>query len=185
MRLLKVSLIAAIIVSLASFAYAQENESCIYFFYGKGCSHCAKVMPVLEEIEERNGNIEMHTFEVYQNRSNLVLIQDYFEKYDIDPRYRGVPAVFIGDAYLIGDTPIINNIDRLIRENQGKGCPTLEEKEATGEVGAKSPTRQLKELPILTVIGAAFVDSINPLRHCCPAHTSGSFDSCRQQEKSD
>lgn len=158
----KILLVPIAIIILSITVFAQEETSCIYLFHGIGCSHCARVLPILEEIKENNGGIELHYFEVYQNRSNLLLMQDYFDKYDINHLYRGVPAVFIGDTYLIGDGPIIENIDRLIRENKGKGCPTLEEKDATGHVGAKSPSEELKSLSLLTVIGAAIVDSINP-----------------------
>ncbi len=162
MKITKIGIILAVFFLFATISYAENETSCFYFFYGQGCSHCAKVIPVINEIVENNGGLDVRIFEVYHNRSNLVLMEDYFEQYTVPQYQHGVPALFIGDTYLVGDTPIIENIDRLIRENKGEPCPSLEEKNAVGEAGAKSPKEELKTLSLVTVIGAAIVDSINP-----------------------
>lgn len=131
-----------------SIVHAEENTTCIYFFYGDGCQHCAKVEPTLNSLNE---TIELHKFEIYNNRTNLLLLNQFYEKHNVAEQQRGIPAIFIGNTYSAGDTPILNNLNKLIEENKGAACPTpnTEEKEITN-------------LSILTIIGAAIVDSINP-----------------------
>jgi len=68
--------------------YAQNSENsenqstCIYFFYGQGCPHCAKVEPFIDELEKRP-DLEVHRFEIYNNRSNALLLMAYFDAYNV------------------------------------------------------------------------------------------------------
>jgi len=141
--------------------FAQEN-TCIYFFYGDGCQHCAKTEPFIKQIESKYDNLEVKSFEIYNNRSNSLLLNEFFEVYDIPDKNRGIPVIFISSKYLIGDLTIINNFEKYIIENSGADCPKLNGLNGTGVIGASSPIEKLKSLSILTVIGAAIVDSINP-----------------------
>jgi len=141
----------------------SQNSSCIYFFYGDGCSHCAKVEPIIRNLESQSDYpVNVRYLEIYNNRSNLVLLNNYFDAYDTPQDERGIPAVFISNKYLIGDQPIIAQIESLAKSEDAKTCPSLEQISATGAAGQKSPTEKLGTLSILTVIGAALVDSINP-----------------------
>ncbi len=67
-----------------------------------------------------------------------------------------MPVVFIGD------TPIIRNIEAKIEEFREYPCPSLQVGSVSGEIGSSSPAEKLESLSLLTVVGAAFVDSINP-----------------------
>ena len=153
---LQILIATLLVLSLySSFTLAQES-SCIYFFYGHGCPHCGKVVPYIEKIQEEDSSVEVKIFEVYNERENSVLLQDYFEAYDVPQNQRGVPVVFIGDSFLVGDTPILKNLEDKIEEFRGYGCPKLEN-------GTSSSAKEkLESLSLITVIGAAFVDSINP-----------------------
>ena len=46
------------------------GDTCAYFFYGEGCPHCGKVESYLAGYE----NATIYTFEIYNNRSNLMLL---------------------------------------------------------------------------------------------------------------
>jgi cytochrome c biogenesis protein CcdA/glutaredoxin len=139
------------------------NTTCIYFFYGDGCPHCARVEPFIEQLELKYPNLEIHRFEIYNNRSNALILNNYFDAYNIPERERGVPAVFIANSYLIGDKPILNKLEEKIKNlSEGSECPILEVRNITGEADAKSPLEKLGALSLVTVIGAALVDSINP-----------------------
>jgi len=140
----------------------QTNTTCIYLFYGNGCPHCARVEPFINQLELKYQNLEIHIFEIYNNRSNALLLNNYFDAYNISEKERGIPAIFIANKYLIGDKPILENLENEIKNNEGAACPKLEEAQATGLTGAKSPLKKLGTLSIVTVIGAALVDSINP-----------------------
>ncbi|MCD6476685.1 MAG: hypothetical protein J7K26_00765 [Candidatus Aenigmarchaeota archaeon] len=143
-------------------SFAQVNKICIYEFYGQGCPHCAKVNSYLNNLENKYPNLEIHKFEVYNNRENLLLLQDYFDSYNIPDSNRGVPVVFISNRYFIGDAPIINNLESIINEIKSAECPVINNVDGTGQVGLKSSLESIGPEFYATIIGAAFVDSINP-----------------------
>jgi len=135
-------------------------KTCIYEFYGIGCPHCAKVKPFLDELEKKY-DVEIHRFEIYRNRSNLLLLNKYFDAYNVSQDERGVPAIFIGNTYLIGDSPIIANLEEKIKEFENASCPSFDI-DGKGKKGAASKLEGLGLGFYATIISAALVDSINP-----------------------
>ncbi len=148
-------------LDMASAAEAEQT-TCLYFFYGDGCPHCARVEPFVNGLGQKYPGLEIHGFEIYDNRSNALILNDYFDAYNIQEKERGIPAIFISNKYLIGDKPILEILEKELINGTGAECPKLEEIQATGSAGATSPLEKLKTLSIATVIGAAVVDSINP-----------------------
>ncbi|HLD39383.1 MAG TPA: hypothetical protein VJB05_03665, partial [archaeon] len=147
----KIVLVFALLLLLSCTAYSQkqiEGKPCIYFFYGNGCPHCAAVELFIGQLGEKY-NIEVKYFESYDNRSNMVLLNNYFDKYNVTQDNRGVPAVFTMNSYYIGDTPILEDLEKNISQLPA-GCPSLNMEEFSGSI------------PMFTLIGAALVDSINP-----------------------
>ena len=154
-------LIFLIFLSSPHIVDAKES-ACMYLFYGDGCPHCSKVDLFINQLEVKYPDINIHKFEIYNNRTNALILTDYFDVYDIPNNQRGIPAIFISDKYLIGDTPILENLENEIIDNPIVQCPSLEDINATGIIDTTSPLEKLKTLSIVTVIGAAIVDSINP-----------------------
>ncbi len=163
MRISKILFVHIILaLSLSAFANAQE-ETCIYFFYGNGCQHCAKVEPTINNMETQSQyTVEVHKLEIYNNRQNLALLNQLFDGYGIPNEDRRVPAIFIGNRYLIGDKPILEHLDSTLKDSLGSGCPELTGQNATGTTSPTSPLEKLSYLSLFTIIGAAFADSINP-----------------------
>ncbi|MBT3304536.1 cytochrome c biogenesis protein [Candidatus Woesearchaeota archaeon] len=126
-------------------------DTCVYFFHGDGCQHCAKAYPLMDELKA-NSSVEVHVFEIYNNRSNIGLLQNFFNQFDVDKDLRGVPTVIVGDEILIGDSMINSKLKPVIKNNPGISCPLLNQTEK----------QEISSLSLLTVIGAALVDSINP-----------------------
>jgi len=87
-------------------SFANTTEQFIYF-YGEGCSHCAKVDKFLS-----GGNYyqkyQIEKKEIYFNRNNAMDLNLLFEKYNIPIEKRGVPTLFTKDNFLIGDQNIID-----------------------------------------------------------------------------
>jgi len=163
MKFQKIFIIFLITFIISLTLVNAQNSTCIYFFQGDGCQHCAKIEPLIDKLNTQyDFPVEVHKFEIYNNRSNMVLLSQYFDVYGIQNSERGIPVVLIGNNYLIGDSPIENNLDKLIKENLGVSCPSLETSNTEGETGDSSPMEKLSSLSLLTVIGAALVDSINP-----------------------
>ncbi|MEM5804791.1 MAG: cytochrome c biogenesis CcdA family protein [Candidatus Aenigmatarchaeota archaeon] len=163
-KLFLILLVPLFLAVVPGAAQAQEapGATCVYFFYGDGCPHCARVEPFIDNVESAYEGVEIHRFEIYRNRTNAVLLNEYFGAYGVPNDERGVPAAFISDRYMVGDTPIIAGLEDAIMKNRGAACPAPNGIEATGTSGAASPMEALGSLSIITVIGAALVDSINP-----------------------
>jgi cytochrome c biogenesis protein CcdA len=162
MKLLKIILLVFMIWAISLNSVYAQQQTCIYFFYGDGCQHCARVEPFISEIEQNNANVTVYRFEIYNNETNLILLGKYFDAYNVSDEFRGIPAVFISNKYLIGDTPILGNLEAEILNNRDVECPNLQQIAGEGKTGAKSPLEKLKALSLITVISAAVVDSINP-----------------------
>jgi len=140
-------------LSIALPAPAERNRVCVYFFYGVGCPECAKIESYINQLGQAYPQLEVHRFEIYGNRSNLLLLNRYFDKYRVPQDQRTIPAVFIHNSYLTGDKQISEHLEERIAGllETGCPCPSLE-----GEA------KELTTLSLLVVTGAALADSINP-----------------------
>jgi hypothetical protein len=127
MKSLKIIFASLILAFLVLNMVSAQEPTCVYFFYGDGCQHCARIEPLINNLEiQSEFPVEVNRFEIYNNRSNMVLLNDYFDAYNISNSERGIPVVLIGNNYLIGDKPIIENLDTIIEQNKGLECPNLE-----------------------------------------------------------
>jgi len=112
MKLLVLTMVLISILLLGTnFAQAQQT-TCIYFFYGSGCPHCAKADSYIQDLEKK------YDLEVYRMNINekIELLSGLYENYSVSNSERGlVPILFISDDYIIGDMPIIENIESKIK----------------------------------------------------------------------
>ena len=96
-KFILVSLFMLALVFSFSSAFAEEVN--VHFFWGQGCPHCGRVELLIDELEGKNTEVNFHKYEIYFNRSNIVLLTEFFDKYGVPERQRGVPVVFISDKY--------------------------------------------------------------------------------------
>ncbi|MFH1307800.1 MAG: cytochrome c biogenesis protein CcdA [archaeon] len=138
---------------------ANENY-CIYYFYGDDCSHCAKIKPVIDDLEKRYTNFTFHRLEVWNNDTNAEMFKDFASRYEI--KRTGVPAIFVGDQAYIGDSTIKNNLEQALEHFliEEPVCPLDYNGKEPG-LHDISPTRNIN-LTIPAVIVAGFIDSLNP-----------------------
>ncbi|RLG19747.1 hypothetical protein DRN67_01895 [Candidatus Micrarchaeota archaeon] len=159
---------------LLPLASAQSESTCIYLFYGEGCPHCGRVVPFVSELEGEY-DIEVKHFEIYNNWDNAALLNSYFDAYNVPLRGRGVPVIFVGNGFLVGDTPILSKLEPILEKGiyAGEPCPSTEVKNPVnllyvginngaepgeGTVSGLEP----EEISLGVITIAAFVDSINP-----------------------
>ncbi len=99
-----------------SMSFAQDY----IFFYWNGCPHCAKVEKFFED-----NNVEkvfsLQKKEIYFNRNNLDLFNDYVKKLDLPADQVGVPMLVINGesdscTYLAGDRSIIDFFQKKLDE---------------------------------------------------------------------
>lgn len=87
-------------------AFASESprepaaEVTLHFFWGEGCSHCARAKPFLAELARKYPALQIRSYEVYDHRENVDLLMAM-------ARERGkeatsVPTVIIGQQMIAG-----------------------------------------------------------------------------------
>lgn len=155
------------------------ESTCVVYFTGIGCPHCAQVDPVLlEELPEKYPELVIIEYEIYQERGNAPLLYEYNNVYGSG---LGIPLVILGrDNFLIGDTPILQNIEKKLEENKGNPCPLIdgttinfEELDVSSLPGKpkilpegvepQKPGEIVQaELTLSKVLSLAAVDAINP-----------------------
>lgn len=83
-----------------------------YLFTGIGCPHCAKEVEFFDSIKNKYPNLNLITYEVYYNNSNLLLLQEVATY--LGEKGGGIPFLIIGDKSFAGfgeysSPPLIEN----------------------------------------------------------------------------
>lgn len=134
----------------------------VYYFYGEGCSHCAKASPFIEEMEAKY-SIQILKYDIYSDRDKLSLFDEYCDKYGIPSERRGVPTLFVSDQYFIGDGAIISNFENALLSAQTKNTDSssLLNKEETQETDDR-PIVSTEQVSLFTLTVSALVDAVSP-----------------------
>jgi thiol-disulfide isomerase/thioredoxin len=162
-----------------AFGEEQNETVCLVYFTGIGCSHCAQTDPVvLEQLLQEYPNLKIIEYEIYQERENAPLLDEYNDVYASG---LGIPLIVFGqERFLIGDTPIVNNIRREI-EKGSNPCPLIDGSsvgfegldlsslpgkpkiwpQSGGETDLSGATIET-ELTLPKILSLAAVDAVNP-----------------------
>ena len=148
---------------LSTFAISAEDNSqtdCIYYFYGEDCANCANVDQYIKNIEIKYPSLQVQKYEVYYDKENFQLLENYLEAYGLSASAQGVPAVFLPGTYLIGEAPILNLLEERIALNDKNTCPEATAQQAVGVVGAKSSKNVIDTLTFFKVTTSALKDRL-------------------------
>jgi len=159
---------------------ADSQSTCVVYFTGIGCPHCAKVDPVvLEQLPKEYPNLVVVEYEIYQERENASLLYQYNEVYGSG---LGIPlAIFGEDNFFAGDIPILKNIRGVIEEG-GNPCSLIDGSsvdfedldvsnlpgkpiiwpKSIGENPGQSGEATATELTLPKILSLAAVDAVNP-----------------------
>ncbi|MDW8034722.1 MAG: cytochrome c biogenesis protein CcdA [Nitrososphaerota archaeon] len=148
-----------IFLALTIFTSALPQSLTIYYFVAEGCEHCIKVDNYINSIKIKYPDVIFKRLDILNNNTNTELFIVLAEDFNIREEDREVPVVFLGDMYLIGEEDIIQKLEKLIIEYK-KG----EYYDRAGEIIKRFLEREhALSLPsLVSVIVAAFVDSLNP-----------------------
>ncbi len=166
-----------ILLALYTFsAGATNNETVLYFFKMKGCSHCAEEEPFLEELQEKYPSLVVVDKEIRSNQENLELMKKMGEEYGRE--IRGVPATFIGEDVWVGFTEkIATQIEEKVEYCSENSCvnPMVKLKGEEAVAGIDRPgQKETLDLPFIGTVDLssmpafmstaliAFVDGFNP-----------------------
>lgn len=129
----------------------------VYYFFGDGCSHCAKTTPVLEKLSEKYPEIIIYGKEIYKDKSNALELLDFYKKFEVPSHEQGIPILFLPDKYLMGSEQIPNETEREFKRIIKTHSEITPVPERSDEKSAPSAT-----LSIFAITAAALADSINP-----------------------
>ncbi len=132
----------------------RASEKRILLFYGNGCPHCVQVDEYFK-VEGMYDKYEIERKEIYGDRENASLFNLMMEGAGIPVKERGVPAMVMGKAVLMGDKPIIEGFEQMVEKYMSG-----EEETASQPMDAGGQVKT--DLTWVAVIGASLVDAINP-----------------------
>ena len=144
------------ILSFFSFTFsAREKKAEILLFYSPTCKACLETkMEIFPQILKKyKDEIIIKEANIY-NKNNLNLLISLSSRFK--RKRAAIPAVLVGDTFLVGVKEIKENLDKAIekalRENTSSHLYFLE----------KAILNKFKEISLFTLIGAGLTDGINP-----------------------
>lgn len=150
----------------------DPNAVCIIYFYGDGCSQCAKVKGLIDDMETKYGNnVSIVRLEVYNNLRNYQMYNEYCSIQNIPIEDRGIPLIAIDDTFFMGSKNIQDNLENKIEETlkkETKVCPLGDQMGCHSNINAtKENTNPLipdlkDKITMPVVLVAGLIDGINP-----------------------
>lgn len=174
--LLTVVLCGVLLVHFPSSAFSSNlpevrnsEKSTLYFFWGKGCPHCAAAKPFLEKLKKKYPEIKVNDYEIYYSPGNLELMRAMAKSHGTEPK--GVPTIFYDDMIFEGFTEnIAKEVEVAVSKEikarkkssllKGKKTEPEQRESITVPLLGKKDAQSLS-LPLITVIIAG-LDSFNP-----------------------
>lgn len=168
-KILKYSALLLVLVILFSSLVLAETPAniendCIYYFYGQGCDNCEVLGNFLTQLQDKYPSLTIKKIEVYYNKPNYQLLQQYFISYNVPKKSQGLPAAFISNGYFIGDQEIKALLEERIKNNKDNACPALGSQVSTiGVLGEeKSASTILSGLTMPVLTSSALTNSLAP-----------------------
>jgi len=147
-------------ISVSQYVFAADLAGKVVFFWGRGCSHCAKVDAYVKKNNlDEIFNIERK--EIYFNEKNREEFNRLCDEHNLELDERGVPMAVINGECVIGDKLIIDKLNNEISE-----LPAQNQEENSGvsqkENFKNSNVNTDGKLTLPIILGAAAVDAVNP-----------------------
>ena len=108
-----------------------DTDSLIYYFYRPTCPYCAEIEPLMAGLPEYvtlEDGARSQVMLVAVNKSDEAggaFISAYYEAHAIPETEQYVPAVIIGDQYLMPGQEVIDNLSDLLQAGEGLRTPRL------------------------------------------------------------
>jgi cytochrome c biogenesis protein CcdA/thiol-disulfide isomerase/thioredoxin len=151
----------------------NANSLDVSLFFGTGCPHCAKVEPFISKMEEKYP-LKVNKYDIYSDLDSVSLFDEISNEYRIPPAQRGVPTVFVGDTYFVGDYTIIegfeeevtNTFQELAASSIAETNQVTPQSEEMEFVAAEACIQQVKSeldcFSLIAITSAALIDSVSP-----------------------
>lgn len=106
-----------------SSVFAQTEKVQINFFYSSICPHCAEEEEFLNTLEVKYPEIEIIRYEVMYNSDNQKILNDFYQKYNVQKGEQGyVPVTFTSTKYFVGfNQSVADGLEECLKECLGGG----------------------------------------------------------------
>ena len=131
-----------------------------FYFYGDGCSHCAKVEPFLTDLVVKYPELDLRMLEIYHNATNQETFAVMKWQYGISSS--GVPVLFIGTTAMVGNVDITNRFEAMILAEKERIASSITTTPSTVIIPDENSTPAATRITVPLVIASALIDSINP-----------------------
>jgi len=137
----------------------EIGEINLYYFYQTGCKECDRIEILLTGISREYDNINVHRFNTFEDSSKIIF-EALAERNNIPQEARlVVPAIIIGDDYLIKEAITLKNVNALIKkyEEGVSKFNTLNDEHAQDSI-----LKRFSQFSILGILLAGLIDGVNP-----------------------
>jgi len=128
-------------------------------YYGKGCSHCARVDQMLEELSMEY-DLHIEKKEIYFDPNNRQEMFNAYIQFGLDPNSGGVPTLIVENRTMVvgevSDERFREIFDAVVENETLSGVFTQNDFSPIEEKDSST------SLTLTVLLGAALVDSINP-----------------------
>jgi len=149
------------IILLFSLSFSAVN---IIFYHATGCFHCANTESLFDSMSN-NYNLNITKKEVSKNKLNLNEMFSLYERFNVPTTNAGTPTVLINNkTFVIGEMNRDgwkNIFDKCLNNSCPEGIYSKNSFTQNNQTN-NGETKQITNLTIPILIGAAVVDSLNP-----------------------
>ncbi len=120
--ILSLLILSISLITFTSFTQAQTPVVHAVLFYSPSCPHCKEVIEgLLPELDKKYGSqLEIFGVNTYTEQGGA-LYGSYVESYDVPQEMQGVPALVVGDQFLVGSGQIPAEFPDIIEEGLQAG----------------------------------------------------------------
>ena len=142
---------------------AKTKEIFIAYFYRAGCKECDNVYYLLNYLQNKYTNLVIKQYDI-SDSSNIELFESLCKINKVErENWLKVPAIFIGNNYLIGENINRTDTEELINKYIFTGTDSPEQLVKNYLKDApESIIERFKKFTILPIILAGLIDGINP-----------------------
>ena len=152
----KLLLIITLLVLIPSLFAASE---CVAYFTGQGCHDCSEMDRFTSYLQFKYPTFVTPRYEVYRNETSAATLQGYFDQYQVPMEKRGVPALFMGNMYFVGNQSTLQLVENEAVRVITKNCTDYNMSEFVGFTGQVSPVDVTRTVEIGPLTPAAIKDS--------------------------
>ena len=131
----------------------------IYYFYQTGCKECSRIEILLSHLERYYSNVEVYRFDIIDDTSKIFLEGLAVRNKIPEEQRLIVPAIIIGEDYLVKDDISLKRIDPLLTK-YAAGSPRFDPLNFAN--AEHSILTRFSKFSIFGVMGAGLLDGVNP-----------------------